>query len=122
MKQEIGRTIDARLLTGGVIMVAVGMLFLLSNLDVANFHRIIRRHWPLIIVMVGLTKLFSHERVWGGLWLIVVGSWLQITHLRMFGLSYGSSWPLLLIALGGGLMLRALVESARRTGGERHER
>ena len=121
MTDEIRKRVDTGALTGGAIMIAVGVLFLLSNLDVADFGEVMRRHWPLIIVVVGLTKLFSWETVWSGLWLIVVGCWLQIAHLRLFDLSYGSSWPLLLIALGGGLVLRALVEAARRSRVERHE-
>lgn len=112
---------DAGALTAGTLMIGFGVIFLLSNLDVADFGDIMRRHWPLIIVVVGLTKLFAGETFWNGLWLVVVGCWLQIAHLRMFDLTYGSSWPLLLVAFGGGLVLRTIVESARGARKGRHE-
>jgi hypothetical protein len=60
--------------------------------------------------------------VWAGLWLVAVGFWMQISHLRLFGLTWGTSWPLLLIALGGGMILRSFFESTARKGEENHGR
>ena len=109
MNEIAKKRVDTGALTTGIILITFGVLFLLSKLDIASFDQVVRRHWALIIVVVGISKLFSRETVWAGLWLIVVGSWLQIAHLRLFGLTYGSSWPLLLIALGAGIVLRALI-------------
>lgn len=120
MNEIAKKRIDTGALTTGIVLITFGVLFLLSKLDVADFDQLVRRHWPLIIIVVGVTKLFSRETVWSGLWLIVVGSWLQIAHLRLFGLTYGSSWPLLLIALGAGIVLRAFLDSLSRRE-ENHE-
>lgn len=114
MNEIAKKRVDTGALTTGIILITFGVLFLLSKLDIANFDQVVRRHWALIIVVVGVSKLFSRETVWAGLWLIVVGSWLQIAHLRLFGLTYGSSWPLLLIALGAGIVLRAFIDSMSR--------
>lgn len=121
MNEVAKKRIDTGALTTGIVLITFGLLFLLSKLDIADFDQVVRRHWPLIIIVVGVTKLFSRETVWSGLWFIVVGSWLQIAHLEMFELTYGSSWPLLLIALGAGIVLRAFIDSVSRRREENHE-
>ena len=56
------------------------------------------------------------------MWLITLGVWLQIARLKLFGLTFRTSWPLLLIALGAGIILRAFIDSlAKRKGEERRE-
>lgn len=112
---------DRSNLAGGIILIVVGVMFLLSTLDVADFGDVISRYWPMIVVLVGIPKLFSRETVWSGMWLITVGVWLQISHLELWGLSYGTSWPLLLIGLGGGMIVRALIDPSpkREHGNER---
>jgi hypothetical protein len=40
----------------------------------------------------------------GGLWLLGVGCWMLLSQLHLFGFTYGTSWPLLLI-LSGMIML-----------------
>jgi hypothetical protein len=121
MSGELRSRIDTGTLTGGIIMITLGVLFLLTRLDLADFGQIVRRHWPLIIVIIGAVKLFARETVWSGLWLVTLGAWLQIAHLGLFGMTYRSSWPLLLIALGGGMVLRSFVEAALRSREEHHE-
>src|SRR5688500_2684279 len=107
--------------TGARVLNRTGVRFLLSPLERADRAARIRRYWPVIIISVGVTKLFSRETIWGGLWLIAVGGWLQIAHLRLFGLTYRSSWPLLLIVLGAGMVLRTFVDSMFPRREERHE-
>lgn len=123
MNEERAKRIDGSTLTSGLVLIGIGVLFLLSRLGIADFGEVIRRYWPMIIILAGVPKLFSRDTMWSGLWLIAVGIWLQVAHLRLFGLSYSTSWPLLLIALGGGMMLRALMDPMwRKRREERHER
>ena len=42
--------------------------------------------------------------------LISIGAWLQMVHLHLFGMRYGNAWPLLLIAVGAGIALRAVFD------------
>jgi hypothetical protein len=35
-----------------------------------------------------------------GFWLITIGVWLLISFFEVFGLGFGETWPLLLIAAG----------------------
>lgn len=50
-------------LTGGLILIAIGILFLISNLvPHISFGWIIRTWWPLILVVVGAVMLGNHYR------------------------------------------------------------
>jgi hypothetical protein len=99
----------------GLLMIGIGVLFLLDEMNIADFSHTIRRYWPMIIVLVGVAKLLD-RKVWGGLWLIAIGTWLQAIRLGLFGLTFSSSWPLLLIVLGVGMIARAIYDATR----ERH--
>jgi len=99
-------------LFGGVALIAVGTLFLLDEIGIADFGHVIRSYWPLFVVGVGVMRLIDGE-IWDGLWLLAVGGWMQLVTLGMFGLTWGSSWPLLLIILGAGMVARALFAAVR---------
>lgn len=107
------KQIDAGTMFTGIMMIAVGVLFLLDRMHVASFHYVARHWWPMIIVGLGVSKLLRH-RVWAGLWMIAIGAWLQIVSLRLFDQTFSNSWPLLLIVFGAGMILRAILEGARR--------
>jgi predicted membrane protein len=47
--------------TGGLIILIVGILLLLNNLDILNFGDAIATYWPLIIIIVGVNILFRHR-------------------------------------------------------------
>ena len=108
------RKIDGGTLAGGLILIALGALFLLERFTDLDFGDVVHSYWPMILVLIGVPKLFRPRTVWSGLWLIAIGVWLQIAHLRLFGVTFRNSWPLLLIALGAGMILRALVEAGMR--------
>lgn len=91
----------------GVVLIVFGTLFLFDRSGIADFGDVIRHYWPLFLIVLGAARIIDGE-VWGGLWLLAVGTWLQFVTLNLFGLTYGSSWPLLLIVLGAGMVVRAL--------------
>jgi hypothetical protein len=111
---DVKRTIDRGSLTWGLILIGIGAVFLFAQLDILDFETVIHRYWPMILVVIGVPMLFQRRRVWSGLWLITIGVWLQIARLKLFGLTYRTSWPLLLIALGAGIAIRALIDTAAR--------
>ena len=115
------KKVDTGALTGGIIMITIGAIFLLSRLDVADFGAVVRRWWPMIPVLFGMTRLFSRETVWSGLWLITIGVWLQLCRMEVWDLTYSTAWPLLLIALGAGMVLRAVIDSMLTQREETHE-
>lgn len=62
-----------RSLWPGLILLILGILFLLDNLEVASFGHIVRTYWPLILIIIGTSILFrrrlpaleSHEPQFG---------------------------------------------------------
>ncbi|MEA2164391.1 MAG: hypothetical protein QOK37_2518 [Thermoanaerobaculia bacterium] len=118
------RRINTDGLFWGVLLIVGGTALLVQRLGVADLSWIMRTFWPLFIVAAGMSKLFHRRTIWSGLWLLAVGAWLQAVTLHVSGMTYSSSWPLLLVILGAGMIGRTFIESFRRRDaieGERHE-
>lgn len=109
-----GRNVNAGGLVAGSVLMVLGVLFLIARFTDLGFDDIIRTWWPMIVIFVGVPKLARYETLWNGLWLVAVGSWMQIIQLDLFGATYRNSWPLLLIVLGGGMVARAIVDATVR--------
>lgn len=47
----------------GVLLILIGTLFLLNNLDLisVSFSEIIKTYWPVIIIWIGVDKLFRKD-------------------------------------------------------------
>ena len=109
----MNRKIDKGALLNGLMLIAIGLLFLLDRLHIDDFGDLIRLYWPCIIILFGISHMLRRESLWSGAWLVTVGVWLQIVHLHLFGLNFRNSWPLFLIALGSMLTLRALLATPK---------
>jgi lia operon protein LiaF len=48
-------------LWGGVLLIAVGLLFLLDSMQVADFGDVIRTYWPLILIFFGLRSIIGRS-------------------------------------------------------------
>jgi hypothetical protein len=113
MNDNIRKPVDASAVATGIFLIGIGVLFFLDRLGFADFNHVVHNWWPMIVVALGVRKALGRNP-WGGLWLIAIGTWLQLASLRVFGLTFNSSWPLLLIFLGAGMILRTVIESSRR--------
>jgi len=83
----------------GIILIVVGTLFLLDHLGIIQASRY-WLFWPLVLIAVGLARVFrSGERVIG-LGFILVGIVLQLHELGYTHLSWNAIWPFLLIFAG----------------------
>lgn len=94
----------------GIIFLLLGTALLLSRLDIVevSFWGLVGTWWPLFIVAAGLAALFTVPRAWPGpAALIAIGTFFQLARLDLFDLELGSLvWPILLIVVGLGLLLR----------------
>jgi hypothetical protein len=88
-----------------LIVIGIGVLFLLNNLNIFFLHDI-WRFWPGILIAVGLVKMVDspapHGRITGGI-LVGVGSLFLADNLGFLNLSWRDFWPLVLI--GAGLLM-----------------
>jgi len=110
---------SGRLILGGALLL-IGAVLLASEL---GFEVPVRlwSWWPLVPLAMGLSRaLLSTDsaRRRGAYWLVVVGVWGGICVLGLFGLGWGSSWPIWLIAIG----LRVVLDGLGRTGPARASR
>jgi hypothetical protein len=97
----------------GVFLLAAGVILLLDNFDIISTASA-WDFWPLILIIIGLGKLLD-ARIPGeyqkAFWMLFIGSWLLVSELHLFGLSYHDSWPILLIGIGIGMLWKSLYPS-----------
>ena len=101
-------------LVPGLIMMAVGAAFLLERFDIISARQIWRL-WPLALIAIGLMRLLRPDGGRRSIFLLLLGIWLQISTLELFGLDFDDSWPLLIIFIGASFVFDALVGGAHTT-------
>ncbi len=65
-QQEIRMSVNqpkSRSIVGPFVLIAVGVLFLIHNLTGFNIFRVIGRYWPLVLIVLGITKLVEYLRL-----------------------------------------------------------
>jgi len=95
----------------GAFFVALGVLLLLERLGVAGFTHV-ASWWPMLLVVVGFTSLVE-GRVGSALSMMLLGGWFFAVTSRWHGLTYGNSWPLVLVIVGVGVVVKALTGEDR---------
>ena len=96
-----------RNLATGLALILAGALFLLDNLRIVDL-RLAWDAWPLFIVIFGVVRLIDSRDRSSGLWLIAIGLWLFVNEYELWGLSYGDSWPLLVVVVGISMVFKAM--------------
>jgi hypothetical protein len=102
-------------LVGGLILIALGAVFLLGQQGLFGAAGI-RDWWPLIVVALGVGKLVTGgdgRRRRGGFWLVFIGLWLLANTNHFFGLDWHNSWPIVLIGAGLMMTINALLGEPR---------
>jgi len=99
----------------GLIVLVIGLLMLVDRVNYFDVSAM--QLFPgMVLIALGLARMAladvdrAAERranpVRHGLWLMTVGTWLILNALHVFGLTYRTSWPLLLIASGAFIIAR----------------
>ncbi len=103
----------------GLVLVAVGGLWLLGNLGVVPPFDL-GRYWYLIPLVIGAAKLAlgpDGETRRSGVWFLLAGLYGWVSVERIGGLSYRTAWPVFVIA--GGLLLAFDALGGRRSSAAR---
>jgi predicted membrane protein len=105
----------------GLLIVVLGVLFTLDNLDVLDAREYLR-FWPAALVVIGLLKI-HHARSaghgWvGGLIFIGIGAWMLANGVLYFTISVREVFPLLLVALGAYMVWRGFGGQKREATGD----
>jgi predicted membrane protein len=100
------------MLLGGLI-VAAGLVLLLDNLNIVGVYDI-WRFWPVVLVIVGVSKALesrsSSGQVWGGFIAVIGLIFLADTfQIRIFDFDISEIiWPLAIIGFGVFMLIRGL--------------
>jgi cell wall-active antibiotic response 4TMS protein YvqF len=93
----------------GLLVIAVGVLFTLDNLEVLDARDYLR-YWPAGLVAVGGLKLWQAARDgqgwFSGVFFTVLGVWMLVNRIVYIRLDARDVWPLLLLGLGGFMVWR----------------
>jgi cell wall-active antibiotic response 4TMS protein YvqF len=105
---EFKEPVDRSHVTLGVIVMALGLLFLMDKLEIVQ-RALLGLFWPGVLVAWGFMRIVWPSRPGrevGGVWIALVGGLLMLDQLSIVRM--GESWPLFVI-IGGMLMIfRAL--------------
>ena len=90
----------------GLFLMAFGGVFLLDRFGILALPSIWNL-WPSVLVVIGVSHLFD-RRPGSAAMLVLMGLAFFAAELHWMGLAYHSFWPLLLVAVGVGIVIRAL--------------
>lgn len=94
----------------GLVLVILGVLFLLDQMERLDFGYIISTYWPVILIVIGLSILIENRfrRAGAGLFFIVFGVFFLLAELDVLKYSAWSYiWPSLIIIAGLWLILKS---------------
>jgi hypothetical protein len=124
LREDIHSRIDERMrrrhntglphLVVGLAIVAVGLALLLDNMGIYSIGSI-WRYWPLILIVLGLSKVMDSPvgggKMWGG-FIFLIGCGFLADSLNLIRFSFNVIWPLLIIYFGASMLWRSLAPGA----------
>lgn len=106
---DSGIRITGRLVFG-LVVIALGVVFLLEELGIADAGRILR-YWPAVLLAYGvmrITGFFCRQNVIGGALFALAGAWLLLKAVDVIPYDPWDFWPVILVAIGVSMVLGAL--------------
>jgi hypothetical protein len=128
-EEQSTRTVRPGPIAAGVVVLLLGVAMLVDLTGIVEVHagQLIA---PFFLIAMGAAKVLEKcdgeastagdaefgERVrrrrrggrTGGIWLIGVGVWMLISQTHLFGLTFHSSWPILLVMAGVIMVIRGM--------------
>ncbi|MFZ6843551.1 LiaI-LiaF-like domain-containing protein [Undibacterium sp. RuTC16W] len=101
----------------GIALIAVGSLFFLERLGLLDLRPYIGDKirwwycWPLLVALVGVVKMLSastFEQVMKGTTQVIIGLWLYVCLTELWGWTFRTSWPIILIAFGASTLISGI--------------
>ena len=91
----------------GVVLILAGVLLLMLNLGY-GIPPGLWDYWPLAFIVLGLVGIAAPSRHLsrsGGIWMLAVGLYCEISVLQLFDLGWSSAWPIFIIGAGLSVIL-----------------
>jgi hypothetical protein len=105
MERDERRRTTKRLIWG-IFLIAIGSAFLLDHLGIVDLPSL-GNLWPAVFFVIAVGRI-AEGQYGSALTNLLIGVWLFACVFGWYGLRYGNSWPLILIAIGAGIVVRAL--------------
>jgi len=86
----------------GILIIAVGVVFMLDNMDIIYAGDFLR-YWPVLLIAYGITKVSQSSKSSGQIFgwvLIVIGALKMLDVLNLINFRIGDWWPVILIVIG----------------------
>lgn len=100
-------------LVGGILILVLGVVFLISNLGLFHIGNI-WRFWPVVLLAVAANRIFK-RKPWGGtVALLIIGGVFLVYNLGLMDWSPFAFWPLALVAVGVSMLIKAFHDNRRR--------
>jgi hypothetical protein len=110
MNEDGMRTIKSAV--WGVFLIVLGGIFLLERFGGPAMPDI-GQLWPLVFYAIAVIHVFE-RRAGSALTMFLLGSWFLAVQFEWLGFTWHNSWPLALVAVGAGIVIRALTGEDRR--------
>jgi predicted membrane protein len=108
----------------GLLIILVGVVFTLDNLDMADSRQFLR-YWPAGLIAIGAAKLWQvrsgYGSAIGGVLFVIAGGWMLLDSLDILDVSVLDFWPIVLIVAGSMIVwqgIRGRQHAALGTTGE----
>jgi hypothetical protein len=101
----------------GIALIAVGCLFLLDRQGIIRIDQAWRL-WPAAFALFGLVRIVTARRgehVVKGIFTIVFAAWLYVSIEQLWGWTFATTWPIILIALGVKAVAGGLISFYRQS-------
>ena len=99
----------------GIIMIVLGTLLLALNLG-WHLPAAVWDYWPVALIVPGLLAIVlptGHLNRSGGIWLVAIGVYCQISISDLIGLGWFTAWPVFVIAYGLDMIIGAGYDCGR---------
>src|SRR5262245_41839290 len=100
------RTRVTRSLVWGIFLMVLGSAFVLDRAGVIELPNI-GELWPLVFGVIAIGHILG-GRYASALMFLVLGAWFFAVEFEWYGLTYRNSWPVVLVAVGASIVVRAL--------------
>lgn len=105
LEERAPRRVNGSTIAWGAALLTVGLVMLLDQMNLLD-RSFLHDWWPVALIVVGvLTR---------GWFFAAIGTWFLISKLELFGLTWGTSWPLILMVIGAGIIIDAIIGRSRR--------
>jgi predicted membrane protein len=92
----------------GLLIIIVGVLFTLHNLDIINAHDYLK-YWPVLLLVWGVKKMIfpeSYSSRLTGFLFVFFGAGFLLHNLELFEFHLHDWWPAILIVLGVSMVFK----------------